>query len=82
MAYALVTRMFGRASERPESQLKGLPRKPPLAVSRGTWRSLIRPNNLIKRIGFGFHNFQNYRIRALLYARKPNWRVLGTIVVR
>jgi transposase len=42
-------------------------------------------NNLIKRIkriAFGFTNFENYRIRALLYAGKPNWRVLGSIVVR
>jgi transposase len=42
-------------------------------------------NNLIKRIkriAFGFRNFENYRIRALLYAGKPNWRVLGSIVVR
>jgi transposase len=42
-------------------------------------------NNLIKRIkrvGFGFRNFENYRIRALLYAGKPNWRVLGSIVVQ
>ena len=42
-------------------------------------------NNLIKRIkrvGFGFRNFENYRIRALLYAGKPNWRVLGSIVVK
>ncbi len=41
-------------------------------------------NNLIKRIkriGFGFRNFRNYRIRALLYVGKPNWRVLGSIVV-
>jgi transposase len=36
----------------------------------------------IKRIGFGFRNFENHRIRALLYAGKPNWRVLGSIVVR
>ena len=36
----------------------------------------------IKRIGFGFRNFENYRIRALLYAGRPNWRVLGSIVVR
>lgn len=31
-------------------------------------------NNLIKRIkrvGFGFRNFENYRIRALLYAGNP-----------
>jgi hypothetical protein len=30
----------------------------------------------------GFRNFENYRIRALLCAGKPNWRVLGSIVVR
>jgi transposase len=28
------------------------------------------------------NNLMNYRIRALLYAGKPNWRVLGSIVVR
>src|SRR6202007_170044 len=42
-------------------------------------------NNLIKRIkrvGFGFRNFENYRIRALLYAGRPNWRGLGVIVGR
>ncbi len=39
-------------------------------------------NNLIKRIkraAFGFRNFDNYRIRALLYAGKPNWKLLATI---
>ncbi|QRV02821.1 transposase [Arcanobacterium phocisimile] len=39
-------------------------------------------NNLIKRIkriGFGFTNFENYRTHALLYASKPNWRLLNTI---
>jgi len=42
-------------------------------------------NNLIKRIkrtGFGFRNFDNYRIRALLYAGKPNWRILNSIIVQ
>jgi transposase len=51
-------------------------------VSNGPTEAI---NNLIKRIeriGFGFRNFQNLRIRALLYAGKPNWRVLGSIVVR
>jgi transposase len=51
-------------------------------VSNGPTEAL---NNLIKRIkgiGFGFRNFENYRIRALLYAGKPNWRVLGSIVVK
>ena len=33
-------------------------------------------------IAFGFTNFDNFRIRALLYAGKPNWRVLGSIVVQ
>ena len=39
-------------------------------------------NNLIKRIkraAFGFRNFGNYRIRALLYAGKPNWNPLAAV---
>ncbi len=42
-------------------------------------------NNLIKRIkriAFGFTNFRNYRIRALLYAGRPNWQLLATITPR
>jgi len=42
-------------------------------------------NNLIKRIkriAFGFTNFRNYRIRALLYAGKPNWQLLATFTPR
>jgi hypothetical protein len=33
-------------------------------------------------VGFEFRNFENYRICALLYADRPNWLVLGSIVVR
>lgn len=36
-------------------------------------------NNLlkrVKRVAFGFTNFENLRIRALLYAGRPNLRVL------
>ena len=39
-------------------------------------------NNLIKRVkraAFGFTNFANYRIRALLYAGKPDWTLLDTL---
>ena len=39
-------------------------------------------NNLVKRVkraAFGFTNFDNYRIRALLYAGKPNWTLLDTL---
>ncbi len=42
-------------------------------------------NNLIKRVkraAFGFRSFRNYRIRALLYAGKPNWSLLATITPR
>ena len=41
-----------------------------------------RLNNLVKRVkraAFGFTNFTNYRIRALLYAGKPNWAILDTL---
>jgi transposase len=50
-------------------------------VSNGPTEALNNLVKRIKRIGFGFRNFENYRIRALLYAGKPNWRVLGSIVV-
>ncbi len=39
-------------------------------------------NNLVKRVkraAFGFTNFNKYRIRALLYAGKPNWALLDTL---
>jgi len=51
-------------------------------MSNGPTESINNLIKRIKRIGFGFRNFKNYRIRALLYAGKPNWRVLGSIVVR
>ncbi len=51
-------------------------------ASNGPTEALNNLIKRIKRIGFGFRNFENYRIRALLYAGRPNWRVLGSIVVR
>jgi transposase len=51
-------------------------------VSNGPTESLNNLIKRIKRVGFGFRNFENYRIRVLLYAGRPNWRVLGSIVVR
>jgi transposase len=50
-------------------------------VSNGAAEALNNLIRRIKRIGFGFRNLENYRIRALLYAGRPNWRVLGSIVV-
>ena len=51
-------------------------------VSNGPTEALNNLIKRIKRIGFGFRNFENYRIRALLYADGPNWRVVGSFVVR
>ena len=51
-------------------------------VSNGPTEALNNLIKRIKRIGSGFTNFDNHRIRALLYAGKPNWRVLTSIVVR
>ncbi len=50
-------------------------------VSNGPTEALNNLIKRIKRIGFGFTNFENYRIRALLYAGKPNWRTLKSIIV-
>jgi transposase len=51
-------------------------------ISNGPTEAMNNLIKRIKRIGFGFRNFDNYRIRALLYAGKPNWRVLSSIVVQ
>lgn len=51
-------------------------------VSNGPTEALNNLIKRVKRVGYGFRNFRNYRIRALLYAGKPNWRLLGSIVVQ
>ena len=51
-------------------------------VTHGPTETLNNLIKRIKRVGFGFRNFENNRVRASLYAGKPNWRVLGSIVVR
>jgi len=51
-------------------------------VSNGPTEAI---NNLIKRVkraAFGFTSFRNYRIRSLLYAGKPNWSLLPTVIPR
>jgi hypothetical protein len=51
-------------------------------VTNGPTEALNNLVKRIKRIGFGFRDFENHRISALLYAGSPNWRVMGSIVVR
>ena len=36
----------------------------------------------VKRAAFGFRRFAHYRIRALLYAGKPNWTLLAGFTPR
>ena len=48
-------------------------------VSNGPTEAINNLIKRIKRIGFGFRNFAHYRIRALLYAGKPNWGLLPTV---
>ena len=48
-------------------------------VSNGPTEAM---NNLIKRVkraAFGFRSFASYRVRALLYAGRPDWSLLGVI---
>ena len=47
-----------------------------------SWLTPRKPEEPVKRVAFGFTNFENFRIRALLYAGKPNVRVLDSIVVK
>ena len=51
-------------------------------VSNGPTEGMNNLLKRVKRVAFGFTNFENFRIRALLYAGKPNFRVLDSMVVR
>ncbi len=48
-------------------------------VSNGPTEAVNNLIKRIKRIGFGFKKFANYRIRVLLYAGRPNWDLLPTL---
>ena len=46
---------------------------------RGTTEAINNLVKRVKRVAFGIVNFRNYRIRALLYAGRPNWDLLDTL---
>lgn len=48
-------------------------------VSNGPTEAINNLVNRVKRVAFGIVSHRNYRIRALLYAGKPNWDLLPTI---
>lgn len=51
-------------------------------VTNGPAESMNNLIKKVKRVGHGFRNFANYRIRVLLYAGKPNWSLLKTVKPR
>jgi len=46
-------------------------------VSNGPTEAINNLVKRVKRVAFGFRRFKHYRIRALLYAGKPNWTLLN-----
>jgi transposase len=53
-----------------------------LHITNGPTESMNNLAKRVKRVAFGFRSFKNYRIRALLYAGKPDWSLLATITPR
>jgi transposase len=51
-------------------------------VSNGPTEAVNNLVKRVKRVAFGITNFRNYRIRALLYAGRPNWDLLATLTPR
>jgi transposase len=45
-------------------------------VSNGPTEAINNLIKRVKRVAFGFRRFAHYRIRALLYAGRPNWDLL------
>jgi len=48
-------------------------------VSNGPTEAVNNLIKRVKRVAFGFRRFSSYRIRALLYAGRPNWDLLATV---
>jgi transposase len=51
-------------------------------VTNGPAESMNNLIKKVKRVGHGFRNFANYRIRVLLYAGRPDWSLLATVTPR
>jgi len=49
------------------------------SVSNGPTEAINNLIKCVKRAAFGFRRFAHYRIRALLYAGRPNWALLATV---
>lgn len=51
-------------------------------VSNGPTEAVNNLVKRVKRVAFGFRRFTHDRIRALLYAGKPNWDLLPMVTPR
>jgi hypothetical protein len=69
-------RQLGRTIVRWRTQIAAWHRS---RVSNGPTEAMNNLIKRVKRVAFGFRRFANYRIRALLYAGRPNWDLLPTI---
>lgn len=48
-------------------------------ISNGPTEAMNSLIKRVKRVGFGFRRYRNYRLRVLLYAGRPNWDLLATL---
>jgi len=69
-------RQLGRTLRRWRSEILAWHRA---QVTNGPTEAMNNLIKAIKRVGFGFRRFRNYRLRVLLYAGQPNWNLLATI---
>jgi transposase len=69
-------RQLGRTLRRWSAQIVAWHRA---QVTNGPTEAMNSLIKRIKRVGFGFRRFRNYRLRVLLYAGAPNWDRLATI---
>ena len=69
----LEVRRLGRTIKRWRHQIVAWHRS---HVSNGPTEAVNNLVKRVKRVAFGMRRFRNYRIRALLYAGRPNWTLL------
>jgi transposase len=72
----LEVRRLGRTVKRWRDQIVAWHRS---HVSNGPTEAINNLVKRVKRVAFGMRRFRNYRLRALLYAGRPNWTLLDTL---
>ena len=78
-SWPIEVRSLGRTLKRWRDQIIAWHK---LHITNGPTESMNNLAKRVKRVAFGFRSFKNYRIRALLYAGKPDWTLLATITPR